>query len=263
MIELQLLSIGLAAPGLASWEQALPVLRGEAAFAPSELAPYAPQLLPPNERRRAQPAVRQAFRAAEAACAGRDASQLATVFASSDGDLSILNRICTTVLQPPCAVSPTDFHNSVHNAAAGYWGIATGARAPSTTIAGYDESFALGLLEAGLQVQAEQTPVLLVAFDVPAPEPMRGARSAALPASCALWLRPPAGDGAIDGALATLRLSVANAADSRLDDAALEAQRLANPVLRALPLLQLLARGARGRVSLPLGGGRGLVIDTL
>lgn len=259
MIDLHLLSIGLAAPGLANWDQAAPVLRGEAAFTPAELAPYAPQLLPPNERRRAQPAVRQAFRAAEAACAGRDASQLATVFASSDGDLSILNRICTTVQQPPCAVSPTDFHNSVHNAAAGYWGIATGARAPSTTIAGYDESFALGLLEAGLQVQAEGTPVLLVAFDVPAPEPMRGARSAALPASCALWLTPVGADGAI----ARLRLGVGREAETALDDAALEAQRLANPVLRALPLLRLLAHGERGRVHLPLGAARTLTVETL
>src|SRR3546814_5260866 len=127
------------------------VLRGEATFQPEPLAPYAPPLLPPNERRRATPVVRQAFRVAEEAIAGRDAGDLATVFAGSDADMAILQRISAALATPERIVSPTDFHNSVHNAAAGYWGIGTGSRAPSTTLAGYDASFALGLLEAGLE----------------------------------------------------------------------------------------------------------------
>src|SRR3546814_10360262 len=81
-----------------------------------------------------------------------DAGDLATVFAGSDADMAILQRISAALATPERIVSPTDFHNSVHNAAAGYWGIGTGSRAPSTTLAGYDASFALGLLEAGLQV---------------------------------------------------------------------------------------------------------------
>src|SRR3546814_13168726 len=69
------------------------MLRGEATFQPEPLAPYAPPLLPPNERRRATPVVRQAFRVAEEAIAGRDAGDLATVFAGSDADMAILPRI--------------------------------------------------------------------------------------------------------------------------------------------------------------------------
>src|SRR3546814_8872974 len=102
--------------------------------------------------------------------------------------MAIRQRISAELATPERIVSPTDFHNSVHNAAAGYWGIGTGSRAPSTTLAGYDASFALGLLEAGLQVVGDRRAVLLVVFDVPAPEPLLHARPMAMPASCALWL---------------------------------------------------------------------------
>ena len=46
-------------------------------------------------------------------------------------------------------VSPTRFTNSVHNAAAGYWHIATASRAPSTSLCGYDASFGAGLARSG------------------------------------------------------------------------------------------------------------------
>ncbi|WP_020647736.1 beta-ketoacyl synthase chain length factor [Solimonas variicoloris] len=247
-------AIGLAAPGLPDWPSAARVLRGEAAHEAVELPAYAPQLLPPNERRRATPAVRQAFRVAEEAIAGRDASSLATVFAGSDGDMSILHRICAAVAEPQKLVSPTDFHNSVHNAAAGYWGIAVASTAPSTTLAGYDGSFALGLFEAALQVVSDARDVLLVVFDVPAPPPLFDARSLGCAASCALWLKPAGGAAP----LGHLDLALGDAAETTLEVSALEALRLANPALRALPLLQRVARGEAGTVVLPNAGGRAL-----
>src|SRR3546814_15018794 len=79
--------------------------------------------------------------------------------------MSILQRSSAALATPERIVSPTDFHNSVHNAAAGYWGIGTGSRAPSTTLAGYDAAFALGLLESGLQVVGDRRAVLPVVFD--------------------------------------------------------------------------------------------------
>jgi hypothetical protein len=258
MIELCIQAIGLAAPGLPNWNDAAPVLRGELPLLPSPLSSYAPQLLPPNERRRAQPSVRQAFRVAEEAVAGRDASQLSTVFSSSDGDLAILHRICSAFAQNSSVVSPTDFHNSVHNAAAGYWGIGTGSRAPSTTLAGHDQSFAAGLLEAALQVNAQQQPVLLVVFDVPAPEPLLQARVMACAASCALLLAPRADDAQ---ALATLQLQLSADAETVLTDPALEAQRHGNPALRGLPLLRAVARREAGRVVLPCSGHRNLAVN--
>ncbi len=240
-------AVGLAAPGLPDWTAAQPVLAGTQAYVASELAPYQPQFLPPNERRRATPAVRQAFRVAEEAVKGHDASQLASVFAGSDADMAVLHRICAALAEPARMVSPTDFHNSVHNAAAGYWGIAVGSRAPSSTLAGYDGSFALGLLEAAAQTSECDT--LLVVFDVPVPEPLLSARPLACAASCALVLSQKPGPASIE-------LEFTSDAESTLRDATLETLRSSNPALRSLPLLNLLARRQSGRVVLPGSGGQ-------
>lgn len=257
MIRVGIEAIGLAAPGLADWPQTRRVLTGETPYEPAELPPYQPQLLPPNERRRATPAVRQAFRAAEQATAGRDVRALATVFAGSDADMAILHRICGAVAGAQKLVSPTDFHNSVHNAAAGYWGIAAGATAPSTTLAGYDGSFALGLFEAALQSAIEEQASLLVAFDVPAPAPLLQARPLGCAASCALWLQPSEQPAAFGHVL----LSLCDEPETMLADVALEAQRRANPALRVLPLLRLIALGVAGRVVLPNAGARSLCVQ--
>ncbi len=82
------------------------------------------------------------------------------VFASSDGDGDIVHRLCTALATPAAAVSPTDFHNSVHNAATGYWSIGAHSQAPSTAICAYDGSFSAGLLEAACQIAVEARPVL-------------------------------------------------------------------------------------------------------
>ena len=66
---------------------------------------------------------------------------------SSDGDGEIVHRLCTALASPAAEVSPTDFHNSVHNAATGYWSIGAHSSAPSTALCAYDGSFAAGLLE--------------------------------------------------------------------------------------------------------------------
>ena len=84
-----------------------------------------------------------------------EAGEIATVFASCGGDGPITHQICEVLAGPDRAVSPTAFHNSVHNAPAGYWSIATRSRAPSTSLCGHDGSFAAGLLEAATQVLAE------------------------------------------------------------------------------------------------------------
>jgi hypothetical protein len=127
-----------------------------------------PSILPANERRRAPDTVAVALEVAQAACvnAGRDPAQLATVFASTYGDLAITDYMCSTLAQAPTTLSPTRFHNSVHNAAAGYWTIATGCRQPYCALGAGDYTFAAGLFAAALQVCADQTDVLYVAYDI-------------------------------------------------------------------------------------------------
>jgi hypothetical protein len=207
-------------------------------------------MLPPNERRRATPSIRLAFQAAEDAMKGTElqASSLATVFASSDADLAIIHRICLALTATPRFISPTDFHNSVHNAAAGYWSIAAGARAASTTISAHDGSFAAGLLEAWLQVQADDCDVLLVAFDLPAPEPLHATRVIDCPAAVGLVLsRQPRAH-----TLAALTCATTVEAETVLADAALEQLRMSNPAARALPLLRHLATGRAESLVLPM-----------
>jgi hypothetical protein len=162
-----------AAPG---WEAARAALCSddEQALADAPGARPAPSMLAANERRRAPDSVLVALEVAGAALAqsGRPAGAVASVFASAHGDLPIADALCRTLATDPLLLSPTRFHHSVHNAASGYWAIASGSRAASTALAAYDLSFAAGLLEAASQCAADQIPVLLVGCDTQACGPM-------------------------------------------------------------------------------------------
>lgn len=252
-------AVGLAAPGLPSWTQGRRTLRGEIPFAAEPLAPHTPAMLPLNERRRAPPVVRLAFRAAEDALQGTElaASSFATVFASSYTDLAILHRICLALAATPRFISPTDFHNSVNNAAAGYWSIAAGARTASTTVSAYEGTFAAGLVEANSQVRVDGCDVLLVAFDLPGPELLNPGGLMAHPAAAALVLTRQRSARS----MAALTCNPTSAAETKLDESALEQLRLGNPAARALPLIQLLALQRFGSVVLPMGLGANLGVE--
>jgi hypothetical protein len=199
-----------------------------------------------------------AFRVAEDARSqsAMDFSTLPSVFASADADMGIINRICTALSGTDQLVSPTDFHNSVHNAPSGYWSIATGSRGATTSIAGYDGSFAGGLLEAATWVATGEPAVLLVSYDLPPPPPLHAKRPIQSSAGVALVLcaQPSA------ATVALLDLSLDDGGESNLSVAELETLRLGNPALRALPLLRLLARGEGGLVRLPYTDDRRLAV---
>jgi hypothetical protein len=97
---------------------------------------------------------------------------LPTVFASTYGDMAITDYMCGTLAKAPTMLSPTRFHNSVHNAAAGYWSIATGCRQAYCALGAGAFTFAAGLFAAALQVCADETEVLLVAYDIDARGPL-------------------------------------------------------------------------------------------
>lgn len=241
--------IGLAAPGLLSWLDGQAVLRGEVDYQPEALARYAPTLLPPNERRRTSEVGRLAFQSAEEAIGGIDgeAWELASVFASSGGDTDIVNRLCLALASDERPVSPTQFHNSVHNAAAGYWSIATRSRGASSSLSAFDGSFAAGLVEAATLACCEKVDVLLVAYDMPVPPPLDAKRPVSEPFTTAMVLTRDAGN-------TPHRLHIAldtHGDETRLDNPGLEALRTNNPAARALPLLQAIARGHAERITLP------------
>jgi hypothetical protein len=240
--------VGVLAPGLESWPAAAEALAGRTAYAPAPTVLPAPALLPPAERRRASRLVKAALGVGLEAVnhAGADAATLATVFCSSSGDGHNCHAICETLASDDRAVSPTRFHNSVHNAAAGYWGIATGAMAPSQVLCAYDAGFAAGLLEGAVQVTTAQTPVLLVVYDAEYPEPIFSKRPVPDAGGVALLLAPVRGPKS----LAAAKVSLGDTPPMHMADAALEKLRTDIPALRALPLLQLIAQARPGAVVL-------------
>ncbi|MEP6896915.1 MAG: beta-ketoacyl synthase chain length factor, partial [Rhodanobacter sp.] len=164
--------IGLWSPQLANFAALQGLLEGIQPMPPG-VRPAA-DTLPPNERRRAPESVLLAVEVAGQAVAmsGRDAATLACVFASSHGDQPITDYMCATLATAPGELSPTRFHNSVHNAPVGYWTIATDCHAPSTALAAQRASFGAGLLEAACQVISEQRAVLLVCSDTAGSGPL-------------------------------------------------------------------------------------------
>jgi hypothetical protein len=166
--------IAFWASRLPGWDVARAVLRGEAQAAQTASSRPAPALLAPTERRRAPDTVAIALEVAARACesAGRDPKTLPSVFASTHGDISISDYMCDTLAKTPALTSPTKFHNSVHNAAAGYWTIGTGCLAPYTAVSAYQHTFGQGLLESMVQAVSEQSPVLYVVYDIEARGPL-------------------------------------------------------------------------------------------
>jgi len=255
MIEVGLAGQAVLGPGLADWNAARDVLQGTAPYVSSPAPEPAPGLLPPTERRRASAAVRWALAAAQQALAGHDAEAVATVFVSCGGDGTITHQICEALASAPGAVSPTRFHNSVHNAPAGYWSIATRSHSASTSLSGFEGSFAIGLLEAATQAAVEHCHVLLVAYDLPYPEPMHALWPVAHPFAAALLLDPPgAGPSAF-------RLAVKPGAARAAWPAAIPAAFQSNPAAWALPLLAARLRGAPALLQLPYNGASHLAVE--
>ena len=230
--------IGLWSRALGDFTALQALLAGDTPAQPPSKPPAA--LLPPNERRRAPESVLLAIEAASQAVAmsGRDAATLACVFASSHGDQPITDYMCATLAQAPHELSPTRFHNSVHNAPAGYWTIATGCHAPSTAVCAHWESFGAGLLEAASQVVAEQQPVLLVCSDTAGSGPLLEVIGYTQPFACALLLAPAASPAT--RARLDLALAPASMTNTPLREP-LASWRESNASAAGLPLLALLA----------------------
>ncbi len=240
--------VGIVAPGLASWPQAAAVLRGDEAYAAVPTVVPAPEVLPPAERRRASRIVKATLAAGLQACqmAGRDPASLPNVFASSGGDGHNCHALCELLATDDRQISPTRFHNSVHNAASGYWSIATGATPAAQVLGAYDASFGAGLLEAIVQVETAQAPVLLVAGDSEYPPPLHAKRPIIDTSALALVLSPAPSPRALAELRLPRRHALAEGAPTALNavrsgvDASLADVVMGLPPLRGLPLLAAL-----------------------
>ena len=252
MIPACLQAVSLIAPGLPDWPTARSVLAGHEAWQEEALQPLKPDFLPPNERRRTTRTIKLALQVAQQAITQSDRrpENLATVFASSCGDMEVNLKICHALAEEGSPVSPIQFHNSVHNAAAGYWSIALQSTAPSVSLGAYDGSFGAGLLEAYTQVVTEGRPVLLVAYDLPPPPPINRVRSLKGPFATAVLVGPDTPEEETGLGKITPRL-VADQSCAPFQDRELEAWRTHNPAAASLPLLAAVAVGQKSAPVIP------------
>lgn len=244
-------------PTLPGWDAARAAFRGEGQLTDPPARRPAPQVLAPAERRRAPDTVALALEVAASAMAGsgRNAADVPCVFTSAHGDLSINDYMCVTLATDPKMLSPTKFHNSVHNAAVGYWTIGTGCMEASNAVSAFEHSFASGLLEAAVQCAADETPVLLVGYDTPTVGALTSATDSRGLLAVALVLAP----ARTERTVAELHWSLAEDACVKVtpprSDAAKSLLNI-NPMADALSLFEALAHTgealADGTISLPV-----------
>ena len=166
------LGIGAWGPGFSHWHELRTHLaqekeRPEQAASEIKNASPKPEIIPTNERRRAPLPVKMAVEVSSQALnmSGLDATNVACVFGSGLGDTEITDYMCRAVNVAAPQLSPTKFHNSVHNAAAGYWTISTHCMKSANSIAAYHDTAGLCLLEGMSLCLTDGAPVLITIFD--------------------------------------------------------------------------------------------------
>ncbi|MDO8206534.1 MAG: beta-ketoacyl synthase chain length factor [Gallionella sp.] len=251
--------IGLLGPGLSDWPGSQAILTGQQPYLSHKTILPSPALLPAAERRRSGAIVKLTLATGLEAinAAGLDAASLPSVFSASGGDGENCHAICEMLASSDRQISPTRFHNSVHNTASGYWSIATGAMTASSVLCAFDASFGAGLLEAISQVVVDNTRTIMLACDTPYPEPLYSARPIPDAFGIALVLAPERSTRA----LAKITVSLTDASADQLDDAALESLRVSIPAARGLPLLRAIALQQDGRVVLDYLDSTHLAVD--
>ena len=250
-------SVSVWGPGLQGWSASQPILAGGRDYVASDASPPLPALLSATERRRTGLAARLALSVAQQASemARIAPGAIPSVFATANGDGAVVHSILEALAaeQP---VSPTLFHNSVHNTAAGYWSIATGSQQATNCVACHDSTAAVALLKAMAEVQTECRPLLLCAYDVPLPAPLYASRPTSGSFGVGFVLTPEGGDRDL------ARLSVRY--DGTMSPSGSEMPRLpplrglasGNPAARMLRLLESLALGVADEFSMALLDGR-------
>ncbi|MCW9031689.1 MAG: beta-ketoacyl synthase chain length factor [Gammaproteobacteria bacterium] len=250
-------TLSIAAANMIGLEQAMPVLTGQTQWQTAEFPKLVPQLLPANERRRTTNYIKLALHVAGEA--NLTDQQLPAVFASSNGDFEISNNICDTLTKVPKYISPTQFHNSVHNAPSGYWAIAARSPAASTSISTGDTTFSSGLLEAVTQVLTQQEDVLYVAYDFPAPAPLDKFSDSREAFATAFVLSL----NKTESSYAGIKLDITrnNIEKSQCSNSSLTPLQNSNPIAESLPLLEALCTKNTATLYLPYLNNSKLIVD--
>ncbi|MEO8101089.1 MAG: beta-ketoacyl synthase chain length factor [Betaproteobacteria bacterium] len=249
MMRVSIDAVGVLAPGLPDWTIARAVLAKQRAYLSSLLDTPQPVSLAPAERRRSSPTVRLAISVAEQALRQTPLlpQDMAMVFSSYEASGLITHQLCET-LAGSREVSPTQFHNSVHNAPSGYYSIAMHATRAASSVCRGEWSFAAGLLNAVAQVIADEVPVLYVCYDSPLPAPICDVMPVVDATAIALVLTP--GNGG--ASLADWDIAIAPRRGASTWPDWIPPRWHANASARGLAALESLADPGRRFVSLPL-----------
>lgn len=162
--------IGAWGPGFNNWEELVTLLKNPSDEPLPEAVAPKPTVIPANERRRAPLPVKMAVETSSQACTHARISpqEAACVFGSGLGDTEITDYMCRVLTTELKQLSPTKFHNSVHNAAAGYWTISSDCMKAANSVAAYHFTAGISLLEALAHVATHEEPVLMTLFDTKA-----------------------------------------------------------------------------------------------
>ncbi len=160
--------------GLGLWTPGYP---GPEAWCRGEADPEASKpsakLLEGALRRRASPLTRMSVEVFEQAANAStfDPTAVPTIWATAHGEHDTAIKLLKMMRRGEGKLSPTHFHNSVHNTPSGYASIAASNRSASTTLTGGPELVASSLLEAFCRLEAGAGEVVVVLADEPLQAP--------------------------------------------------------------------------------------------
>ena len=176
-LAIELRAVGVWTPGFAdaaAWARREVDGPGEQAAAKDPRA----ELLPPMLRRRTSLLTRMAAEVAAQAIhgGGLDPAAVTVIYGSVYGEIRTTLELLAALLTPDAPLSPTKFHNSVHNTAAGYVSIAAHNHGGNAAITAGRATLALGVLECAGLIASGDEPAVLVIAEEPLPEPLAAGR---------------------------------------------------------------------------------------
>ncbi len=252
-------SIGAWGSYFDSWQALQQLLQGSALPEAKNKGPK-PEVIPPNERRRAPLPVRLAVESSWQATqsAGISPDTLTCVFVSGLGDTDLTDYMCKVLASEHKELSPTKFHNSVHNAPAGYWTISTKTMSAANSVAGFEESVSLTLLEAMIQCESEGVPLLVTFYDAPVASVLQPLLANQEAFAFSLVLYPTSAN--VEGVTIRARVDdskVTDWPDLRCENAYISSLYANNPSARILSLAELVNQpeDANEGIKMPLSAG--------
>lgn len=264
-IQCLLSGVGAWGPGFNDWPSLKAHLQNSKNINPlPDPTIPSPAIIPANERRRAPLPVKMAVEVSWQAlqASGLAAADVACVFGSGLGDTEITDYMCRELTTELKQLSPTKFHNSVHNAAAGYWTISSGCMKAANSIAAYHMTAGLALLEGITQCALQQEPVLITLFDTRAHATYQQLFACDQSFGAALAIQPLTAPRPENAVLLTLNLNGEHISAPALAHPQLADLREKNPAAKILDLLNLLANSHSHSsvLSLPISPARHLTL---